>query len=209
MTDTHTLKKPEMQSKFSKLARWWPVLIAPLAVAVWIAVAGLFEQGAVKVFSEPISPPILGLAAAIFAFRAWRTGNPLCAVLAGLAVAFTCREIHFTGTDVGIKVALTILVLWTILWRKRLAVAARNVYHVRWVAASALTYVLCRVIEKRAFSEKHLAIIPNEKLIHVTLEEGLELVAHLLLLLSAVMGGWKASAPADKPVQTEPEPGKE
>jgi hypothetical protein len=160
---------------------------------IWVLVAERFEQGEVKVFSEPISPPLLALAAVIFAFRAWRTGNPLCAVLAGLAVAFTCREIHFKGTDVGIKVALGVLAVWTVLWRKRLIVAARNIAHVRWVAAAALMYVLCRIVEKRAFSAEHLGIIPNEDLIHVTLEEGLELVAHLLLLLSAVMGGWKAA----------------
>ena len=183
--------KAQPASTLYKYVRWWPVLIAPLSVMVWVLIAEQFNAGEVKAFSEPISPPILAMAGLIFALRAWKTGNPLCAVLAGLAVAFTCREIHFAGTDVGIKVALAILAVWTILWRKRLIVAARNVCHVRWVAASALTYVMCRVIEKRAFSADHLAIIPNEGAIHVTLEEGLELVAHLLLLLSAVMGGWK------------------
>ena len=191
MTDTKTAQPA---STLSKYVRWWPVLIAPLAVAVWVIIAEQFKAGQVKAFSEPISPPILAMAAMIYAVRAWKTRNPLCPILAGLAVAFTCREIHFAGTDMGIKVALAILAVWTILWRKRLIVAAANIYHVRWVAASALTYVLCRVIEKRAFSADHLAIIPNEGTIHVTLEEGLELVAHLLLLLSAVMGGWMKPA---------------
>ena len=198
MKDTPTA---QLASPISKCARWWPVLIAPLAVIVWVLIAEQFKAGDVKAFSEPISPPILAIAALIFALRAWKTGNPLCAVLAGLAVAFTCREIHFEGTDIGIKVALAMLAVWTILWRKRLIVAARNIYHVRWVAASALTYVLCRVIEKRAFSAKHLAIIPNEGVIHITLEEGLELVAHLLLLLAAVMGGWKRSVTKSDPAK--------
>jgi hypothetical protein len=196
VNNTANDRLPNPQSKY---ARWWPVLIAPSAVAIWVIIAGLFNQGDVKVYSEPISPPILAIAALIFAFRAWRTKNPLCMVLTGLAIAFTCREIHFTGTDTGIKVALAILVVWTISWRKRLLLAARDVSQVRWVAASALTYAMCRVIEKRAFSSKHLGIIPNEEMIHVTLEEGLELVAHLLLLLSAVMGSWKVPTASGDP----------
>jgi len=164
-----------------------------MTLVVLVFIAELFKPGEVKGFSEQISPPLLGLVTALFALRAWRTRNPLCAVLTGLAVAFTCREIHFAGTDIGIKVALTILVVWTVAWHKRLILVARNISHVRWVAAAALTYALSMVIAKRVFSAKHLGIIPNEGVIHVTLEEGLELVAHLLLLLSAVMGGWKSS----------------
>ena len=196
--DTPTAK---LTSPHSKYSRWWPVLIAPIAVAVWIIIAGLFNHGDVKRFSEPISPPILAIAAVIFALRAWRTGNPLCAVLTGLAIAFTCREIHFEGTDVGIKVALSILAVWTIVWRKRLIIAAGDISHVRWVAAAALTYILCRLIEKRVFSANHLGLIPNEDAIHVAMEEGLELVAHLLLLLSAVMGVWKISQSRNDPSQ--------
>jgi len=190
VTDTPTT---ESLSPYSKYTRWWPTLIGPAALVVWVLIAGRFAPAEVKVFSEPISPPLLALAAVIFALRAWRTGNPLCAVLTGLAVAFTCREIHFAGTDTGIYVALAVLAIWTVLWRKRLIAAAANISHSRWVAASALTYALCRVVEKRVFKAERLGIIPNEGAIHITLEEGLELVAHLLLLLSAVMGGWKAS----------------
>lgn len=190
----------------SKYLKWWPVLIAPAALVAWVLVAELFEQGAVKVFSEPISPPLLAVVTVIFAFRAWRTGNPLCAVLAGLAFAFTCREIHFKGTGVGIKVALGVLAFWTVAWRKRLLRAARDVAQVRWVAASAFTYALSMVVAKRVFKPKYLGMIPNEGVIHVTLEEGLELVAHLLLLLAAVMGSWKASTPAPAPDETIADP---
>jgi len=188
--DTPKTKTP---GTFSKYARWWPVLIAPAALVVWVLIAERFEAGKVKVFSEPLSPPLLALTALIFALRAWRTGNPLCAILTGLAVAFTCREIHFAGTDKGIYAALVALVVWTVLWRKRVIAACGNISHSRWVAAAALTYVLSMVVSRRVFSAKHLGLIPNEDVIHIPLEEGLELVAHLLLLLSAVMGGWKAS----------------
>ena len=161
-------------------------------------IAERLDPGAMKYYPELISPPLLGIAAVIFALRAWRTENPFCAILTGLAVAFTCREIHFAGTDIGVKVALGILVVWTILLRKRLAGAVGNIAHVRWVAASALAYVLSMLVAKRVFKPGRLGIIPNEGVIHIALEEGLELTAHLLLLLSAVMGGWKASPrPAD------------
>ena len=38
----------------------------------------------------------------------------------------------------------------------------------------------------------------------ITMEEGLELVAHLLLLLSAVMGGWRTSPRLDDPNRPTP-----
>ena len=177
----------------SKYVRWWPVLIGPAVLVALVFVAERFDLGAMKRYSEPVSPPLLAAAAALFALRAWRTRNPFCLILAGLAVAFTCREIHFEWTNVGIKVALGALVVWTVLWRKRLVEPLRNITHVRWVAAAALTYALCMLVQKRVFKPERLGIIPNEDVIHVTLEEGLELVAHLLLLLSAFMGAWKAS----------------
>jgi len=183
---------------YSKYIRWWPALIAPAALVALVFLAERLDPGAMKYYPELISPPLLGIAAALFALRAWRTGNPLCMILTGLAVAFTFREIHFEWTNIGIKVALGVLVVWTVLWRKRLAGAVGNIAHVRWVLASALTYALSMVVAKRVFKAGRLGIIPNEGVIHITLEEGLELTAHLLLLLSAVMGGWKPSTrPAD------------
>ncbi|MDP6044923.1 MAG: hypothetical protein QGH94_03350 [Phycisphaerae bacterium] len=189
MNDTPTALPGSSRSKY---AQWWPILVGPVALVILILTAGQFGGVTVKEIAEPISPPILGLATVIFALRAWRTGNPLCWVLAGLGFAFTCREIHFTGTNTGIKVALAILIVWTILWRKLLIEAARNIPHSRWVAASALTYTLSKMVEKRLFRAGRLGIIPNEDAIHITLEEGMELVAHLLLLVAAVMGAWKA-----------------
>lgn len=202
MTDTSTAQPRRL---YSKCARWWPVLIGPAALVVLVLIAEQFAPGVMKVYTEPVSPPLLGVATLVFALRAWRTGNPLCAILTGLALAFTCREIHFAGTHRGIYVALVVLVIWTIHWRKRLAVAIRDTTHVRWVASSALTYVLSMVVSRRVFSAKHLGMIPNEDIIHITLEEGLELVAHLLLLLSAFMGGWKASPRRGAPGDSNPE----
>ena len=187
MTDTLDARS------YWKYLGWWPVLIGPAVLVALVFLAELLDPGATKYYPELISPPLLGIAAALFALRAWRTGNPLCMILTGLAVAFTFREIHFEWTNIGIKVALGVLVVWTVLWRKRLAGAVGNIAHIRWVAASALTYALSMVVAKRVFRAERLAIIPNEGVIHITLEEGLELAAHLLLLLSAVMGGWKAS----------------
>ncbi|MCP4374731.1 MAG: hypothetical protein GY794_00915 [bacterium] len=195
MNDTHNT---ESLSTYSKCARWWPALLAPLAMVIMIIVSGQLDAGTVKVYAEPVSPPLLALATACFALRAWKTRNPLCAILTGLAFAFTCREIHFTGTDRGVKIALAILIAWTVIWRKRLAAPIANIKHVRWVLASGLTYVLCMLVQKRVFKEKYLGMIPNEDAIHIPLEEGLELVAHLLLLLSAVMGGWKSAQKSDR-----------
>jgi hypothetical protein len=199
------ISNTESLNPYSKCVRWWPTLLAPLAMLVMIVLSGWLDAGTMKIYAEPVSPPLLALAAVCFALRAWKTRNPLCAILTGLAFAFTCREIHFTGTDLGVKVALVVLVVWTVLWRKRLTTPIANIKHVRWVLASGFTYALCMLVQKRVFSAKHLGMIPNEDAIHIPLEEGLELVAHLLLLLSAVMGGWKTAPPRGNPNPATPE----
>lgn len=198
MNDTPTAP---LKSSNNKYLQWWPMLIAPAALITLISIAGQFGKLTMKSFAEPISPPILALATVIFALTAWRRRNPLCWVLTGLAFSFTCREIHFYGTHKGITVALAVLAVWTILWRERLLAAARNISHSRWVAASAFTYVLSKLVEKRVFRAERLPLIPNEDAIHITLEEGMELVAHLLLLLSAVMGAWIASKAPGNPAE--------
>ena len=185
-------------SPYSKFTRFWPLLVGPAALVVLACISESVGSVRMKFLCEPISPPILILATLIFALRAWRTGTPLCWVLTGLGFAFTCREIHFAGTDLGIKIALAILIVWTIVWRKRLWEAAGNISHSRWVSASAFTYLISKLIEKRVFSAKRLGLIPNEDAIHVPLEEAMEVVAHLLLLLAAVMGAWMAWRAEDR-----------
>jgi hypothetical protein len=197
---------PGNASKISKCLQWWPVLLAPLSLVVLIFIAQRVDTTYAKVHSESVSPTILGIATAIFALRAWRTRNPLYMVLTGLAFAFTCREIHFVGTTRGVRVALVILVIWCIHWRKRLRQATRNVSHVRWVAAAAAMYAMSVIVAKRVFSEKHLGMIPNEDALHIPLEEGLELLAHLLLLLTSIMGSWKLFKLDNQPEEQTSDP---
>ena len=54
------------------------------------------------------------------------------------------------------------------------------------LAASAATYAVALVIQRRAFKG-----IPGEDAMHIALEEASELMAHLLLLVGSVVGRWR------------------
>ena len=176
---------------------WWPCLIGPAVVALIVASGIKDEMGLVKPVCEAISPWLLGVVTVAYAFRAWRTRSELCMILTCLAAAFVCREIHFAGTSVGVKVAAGALLVWGVARRKHLTAAFRDRVHIAWVAASAATYILSVLVAKNVFRADRIGIIPDEAHVGVSIEEGLELAAHVVFLVSAVLGSWRIPARRD------------
>ena len=176
---------------------WWPCLIGPAVAALVVASGIKDEMGLVKPVSEEISPWLLGVVTGAYALRAWRTRSELCMILTCLAAAFVCREIHFAGTSAGVKVAAGALLVWTVARRKHLTEAFRDRVHIAWVAASAGTYILSVLVAKNVFRGDRIGIIPDEAHVGVSIEEGLELTAHVLFLASALLGGWRIPARRD------------
>lgn len=170
---------------------WWPCLIGPAVVVLVVASGIKDEMGLVKPVSEAVSPWLLGVVTAAYALRAWRTRSELCMILTCLAAAFVCREIHFAGTSAGVKVAAGALLVWTVARRKHLTAAFRDRMHIAWVAASAATYILSVLVAKNVFRADRIGLIPDEAHVGVSIEEGLELTAHVLFLASSVLGSWR------------------
>jgi hypothetical protein len=133
---------------------------------------------------EVPAPFLVGLAGVIYAGKALRTGNRLYILLAALAAALTCREIHFAGTSRGVYVALGVLALWATLWHRRLHRPLRNWRHTSWLLATFAAYFLSQLIARRAFR-----FVPGEHAIHRSLEEGAETVAHLTFIVTACLAG--------------------
>ena len=122
----------------------------------------------------------------VYLARAIYTRNRLCVLLAVLAGVFVVREIHFPGVKKPVYAALIALCVWAVLWRKQLAEPLREWRHTSWLIATAGAYFLSQVIARRAFRG-----IPGEQEIHRSLEEWAETVAHLMFIITSLLGSWR------------------
>jgi len=167
---------------------WWLLLIGPAAVAVSIVYSRINPEGFQRLQNqvESPSPYIVAFAAAIYAVRAACTRNALYILMTALGAAFTLREFHFDWTHEGIYVMLGGLGVWTYLWRRRLVEPLRDWRHTSWLIATFGAYFLSQLIARRAFRG-----IPGEHEIHRSLEECAELAAHLMLIITSLVGNWR------------------
>jgi len=152
----------------------------------------------IQVYLELVAPYLVGVATAVYAVRAMVTRNPWHLILTALCATLLCRELResaaFSWTTRGVFVMLGAIALWAALWRRKLAALPVDWLHTSWLIAAFWGYALSQIVAKRVFSARHLAIVPNEGLIHSFLEEGLETTAHLLLILTAFVGMWHRAA---------------
>ncbi len=199
------------EQKPGMLRKWWPILL-PFAVLIAISIAGMLikhnalgnathdEIKGTKLMAkwqkdtiqfreipEIISIPLMACVTAAYASRLRWKPDALAMLLTLLGAAFLCREIHFTGTHRGVYVAVGLLLAWGIAWRKRLKPPLADKRHMAWVYAAACAYVLSQLVSKRVF--RRIPTFRNsEEFIHIMLEEGMELTAHTIFLLSAFAG---------------------
>jgi hypothetical protein len=167
---------------------WWLLLLGPLGVAGCVAHSRFDKEGFIQLqfMLERPAPYLVGLAAILYIIRTAVTRNPLHMLLAALTVSFTMREFHFFGTGRGIYVALAIIVVWGVLWRDRIADPLTDWRHTSWLIATFAVYLLSQIIARRAFRG-----IPGEHEIHRPLEECVETIAHLMFIVTALMGSWR------------------
>jgi hypothetical protein len=165
-----------------------PLLLPGASVVVAVITSVLAPEAfhRVQVWLETPAPYLVAVAATLYLARAVVTRNPLYMILAGLGVAFTCREFHFAGSGTGVYVALVALGIWAGLWWKKLREPLRDWRHTSWLLAAMFAYFLSQLIARRAFRG-----IPGEHEIHRSLEEWAETTAHLIFIAAAVLGSWK------------------
>ncbi len=181
---------------FFRGVRWW-LLLLPLAAILSGYLARRFPDNEwavwwlVKGTQETIALVLLGTALTIFARRYFHLeqGKPrLTLILMALTTALLCREIHFVGTHRGIWVALVLIVLWVILWFRDIKDALIQGGEKSFLTTAFCCYLLSQLVERRVFKPHRLPILPDEKGMHVILEEILENVGHAMILGAAIWG---------------------
>ncbi len=98
-----------------------------------------------------------------------------------LFVLILCREIHFEGTDEAIFIGLVILLAIILIKYDRFKAYLANPWVVNFLVAGFFTYFLSQTVDQRWWR-----IIPGEYLVHVPLEETLELLGHGIIGFAAV-----------------------
>lgn len=182
---------PAKSSRLSLCRSWWPLLFWPIGIALiplahrqgW---SWLLNKG----YYETVGLALIGLAAGLFLGRARACGrgehaDPLRLILGCFAFALLAREIHFPGTGDGVYVAMLACAIWAWLWRRRLApLWVRKPVSGYFLAALA-TYALSQLVAQRFMRFLPYEGQPHD--LHIYYEEISEVIAHLILVLSALV----------------------
>jgi hypothetical protein len=173
--------------------RWWPVTIGALAIGlVYLAHAAGCGWCIAKRPHEALAIVLVCAAILAHGARAFRDRSPAHLLLALLAVAFLCREIHWRWTHKGVYVMAGLIFLWGIIWHRRVWQRLRVGSFWPWLCATGWTYVLANLVARRVFR----GILPREQALHVALEEVLENTAHLMLFVTAFADRFGGSSAA-------------
>jgi hypothetical protein len=155
---------------------YWSLLI-PLAITLgmWILIAeGAYPFGRKELESAAIVVSCLFMLAAALRYLITRHNFFLWGT--GLMCLIMCREIHFAGTDPGIYLGLLMLFGIALLKYDTLKDYLDNPLVINLLLIGIFTYVLSQTIDQRWWKG-----IPGEKIVHVPLEETLEVLGHCII----------------------------
>ncbi|MCK5843176.1 MAG: hypothetical protein KAG97_00630, partial [Victivallales bacterium] len=189
-----------------------PTAAAVLSVylAYWLKADWYLAKGG----QETAAMVLLGCAIALLSLATAKTRHIAQLFILVLSLNFLIREMdHQTITIPGfgeivirsrhyIFVALGVMVAWG-LWKDERILAFFN-EHIKLkmiLLAMVTTYLISQLIAKRVF--KHIKILPNERHLHVPLEEITENFAHTMFLLAAVtivIISFKTDSPKEKTI---------
>jgi hypothetical protein len=189
---------PGPMRRLLTFCRWelylvWPVFVI-LVYAAFFAETGFLS----KTLHEVLAPVLLGLAGLVFLTRWVGERQPLVLILLALDVALFCRELHFAGTSKGIYVALLLVAVWSVLWWQNIASDIIESKATPYLLFALATYVLSQTIARRVFR----GILPLEAesdFLRTGLEESLENLAHLSMLVVAMLGFSRGAQEDDDP----------
>ena len=155
---------------------YWLLLI-PLVVtsALWTLIAaGGYQYGRKELEAAAIVVTCLFVLAA--ALRYLITRHAFFIWTTGLMFLILCREIHFEGTDPGIYLGLLLLFGIALLKYDTLKDYLDNPLVINLLLIGFFTYFLSVTIDQRWWKG-----IPAEKIVHVPLEETLEVLGHCII----------------------------
>lgn len=153
---------------------------------------------------KPVQEPIaLMLTAYALIFALLKLGlhrNRFYVLFSLLAACVVLRELHFEWTTKFIYGAVAVLGVWAFLWRATLIPFLDSNPHRRcWLIATAWTYVFSQIIARKGLQHLCPEGSAAEALfdaIYTDTEEVVENVAHLMLLITALIGSFRPRAVA-------------
>ena len=155
---------------------YWSLLL-PLAMTsvLWILVAaGGYKYGRKELEAAAIIVTCLFVLAVTLRYLLTRHTFFLWST--GLMFLIMCREIHFEGTDPGIYIGMLLLFGIALLKYDTLKDYLDNPLVINLLLIGFFTYFLSVTIDQRWWKG-----IPEEKLVHVPLEETLEVLGHCII----------------------------
>ena len=163
---------------------------------LWIAIANGFIRPQ-KPFLEISAVVVSALLMLIAAVRYYLSRQPFFLWSSALFLLIMCREIHFAGTDAAIFIGLAIL--WALLLYKyeKFAAYVASPWVINLLVAGFFTYFLSQTVDQRWWR-----MIPGEDIVHVPLEESLEMIGHILIGIAAVLCRGHNPHRQDKPLPT-------
>lgn len=168
------------------IRKWWPLFLWLVGIALVLLA---FRQGwdflLVKIHYEMLGLSLVSLAAGVFLGRARVANDPLRLILGCFAFALTARELHFPGTGIGVYLAMLACAVWAWRWRARLAPLWVRKPVSTWFLSSLATYAFSQIIAQRFMRFLPYEGEPHD--LHIYYEELTEVVAHLLLLITAIL----------------------
>jgi len=161
-------------------------------------------------FNESFAPWLVLLIFLLLFTRALMSRDPLMIFLTVLALVFLVRELNSTvfslfGGEYLFKskklvdCLLVIMGFWAFGWHERIFASLNRSKMLKvLIAGVAWTYLLSQLIARRAFR----GVLPEEKLLHIPLEETVESSAHIFFFVCAVSCFFLVSSRKADQVQT-------
>jgi hypothetical protein len=178
---------------------WWPFVLLLLPIGL-VVVSWLCDYRVLlrKSSYEQTAIPIIAAAAIAWGIRTVYRRERIALLVTAQAFIFTCREIHFPGTDIAVYVGTALVGGWALVWvwrrYDRLISKQTDWKMLSFLATSIACYVISLLVQRRVFKG-----VPGESELHIALEESTENMAHLLLLISSLIySRRRAGAPNDQ-----------
>ena len=201
--ERHTVTIKQIGSEFSiwfkqvfHIRNSWILLPGILAVVMVYAVHyfNIYPWLATKAFHEDCAPWLVLAIFVVLLIKSLSSRNPLVIFLAVLALVFLVRELDHTvftvfGEEYLFKskrllgFLLVAMGLWALGWHEKLFACLNSSILLKVSLAGVFwTYLFSQRIARRVFRD----ILPEERLLHVPLEEIVETASHLFFLAFAV-----------------------
>ncbi|MHC4995246.1 MAG: hypothetical protein ACYTGQ_09365 [Planctomycetota bacterium] len=169
---------------------WLPLDAGPLGI---VFVYACYAAGELyfcsRAFNEPLAIVLTTTASLCYLVRVCRSDNPVFKLLLALALAFLCREIHFTGTGKGVYIAIACIGAWA-WWKQEQLMEPLRVGRLKpMLIMTAVTYLLSQLIARRVFID--YLPIPLADELQTNMEEVVENTSHLMLIATAFSDGFR------------------